>query len=194
MAIDWKDTRNGSQKRWHCGHCGSVSGTGRCYAGRVAEGIWQYIYICSYCNEPTYWDLKSRQIPGALPGAPVAALPEDVESLYQEARRCIAAGAPTAATMACRKILMNLAVSNGADKNKQFAHYVDWMAENGYVPPGGDVWVKQIKDTGNEANHELPHIETDRAEKILKFTEGLLRFVHEFRSEAEEPVEQPSDT
>jgi uncharacterized protein DUF4145 len=148
-----------------------------------------FIYICSFCGEPTYLGSQGTEAnPGCLPGEAIEALPEDVERLYEEARRCLASGAPTAAAMACRKILMNSAVSPGAEENQPFAHYVNWMDENGYIPPNGKAWVDQIRGAGNAANHEIPHIETDLATRVFSFTAGLLRFAYEFPAQAGEDV------
>lgn len=61
----------------------------------------------------------------------------------------------TTAVMACRKLLMHIAVEKGAEPNKSFNHYVDWMVEHHYVPPGGSGWVDVIRDDANEVNHEI---------------------------------------
>lgn len=190
MAASWKYVQNHDPLDWTCGHCGKHTGTRESYLGRFQDGggyATAFIYICSFCGEPTYWDRRERkQIPGVLPGEPVEALPGDVERLYEEARRCLASGAPTAAVMACRKLLMNLGVSHGAGENQSFAHYVDWMDENGYIPPNGKAWVDQIRGAGNAANHEIPHVEVELATRVFKFTEGLLRFAYEFPAQAGE--------
>jgi len=111
-------------------------------------------------------------------------VPDAVGSLYEEARRAIAANAPTAAVMACRKLLMNVAVQEGADGDMKFIEYVNWLEENNYMPPKGRGWVDRIKDVGNEANHEIPDVDPDKARQVLAFTEGLLRFVYEFPAQA----------
>ena len=91
---------------------------------------------------------------------------------------------------------MNVAVAEGADKDLRFVEYVNWLAENHYIPPKGQGWVNQIKEVGNEANHEIPDVSREQAERILRFTEGLLMNVYELRheggaaeSEREGPVE-----
>jgi hypothetical protein len=90
----------------------------------------------------------------------------------------------TTATMACRKLLMHISVERGADANKSFQHYVEWLSENHYIPPGGEGWVSQIRTVGNEANHEITLVSHEMAERILSFTEMLLRFVYEFPARA----------
>jgi Domain of unknown function (DUF4145) len=81
-------------------------------------------------------------------------------------------------------VLMNVAVAEGADENLRFVQYVDWLDEQHYIPPGGRGWVEQIKNVGNEANHEIPDVTREAAERILRFTEGLLVNVYELRHEA----------
>jgi hypothetical protein len=39
---------------------------------------------------------------------------------------------------------MNIAVAEGADEGKRFIEYVEYLADNGYVPPGGKGWVDQF--------------------------------------------------
>jgi hypothetical protein len=50
---------------------------------------------------------------GAAPVGTVEHVPGTVDSMYLEARKAISAGADTACVMACRKLLMNIAVSMG---------------------------------------------------------------------------------
>ena len=74
---------------------------------------------------------------------------------------------------------MHIAVEKGASPNESFKHYVDWLVNNHYVPPGGEGWVDQIRDKGNEANHEIQLIDQHTAEQVLSFVELLLKFVYE---------------
>ena len=82
------------------------------------------------------------------------------------------------AVMACRKLLMHVAVEKGADKNKSFKHYVDWLVANHFVPPGGGGWVDQIRGRGNDANHEIDLVEQHEAEQVMSFVELLLKSSH----------------
>src|SRR5689334_18863730 len=103
---DWHAPTSLPPRRYVCGYCGDRVGPDRGYFGNLStpggEGT-VYVYICSYCGSPTYFDEGGRQWPGAASGAPVAALPTDVEAIYEEARRCTATAAPNTAVMACRK-------------------------------------------------------------------------------------------
>ena len=113
-------------------------------------------------------------------GAEIAHLPKDVESLYREARNCISVAAPTASVLACRKLLMNVAVSQGAPPNGTFQSYVTYLAANGYVPPNAKGWVDHIREKGNEATHEIPPVKEPDAKDLLTFMEMILKLVYEF--------------
>lgn len=74
---------------------------------------------------------------------------------------------------------MHVAVEKGADAGKQFLHYVEYLADNHYLPPDGREWVNHIRETGNEANHEIKLMSKDEGERLIGFTEMLLKFVYE---------------
>jgi hypothetical protein len=75
---------------------------------------------------------------------------------------------------------MHIAVEKGAPVGKTFLEYVGYLAQKGYVPPGGEGWVDHIRVKGNEANHEIKAMaETDAAD-LITFTEMLLKFIYEF--------------
>lgn len=109
----------------------------------------------------------------------------DVEALYREARLCVQAHCFTATVMCCRKLLMNVAVSRGAKKylNKEklnFLECVNFLADEGFVPPDGKEWVDHICKKGNEANHEIALMNRDDAEELVEFSGMLLKFIYEF--------------
>lgn len=137
------------------------------------------ILICPKCDSPTYLD-KGKQVPGIAYGSTIAHLPKDVESLYSEARNCMSVSAFTASVLATRKLLMNVAVSQNADKNKSFEYYVNYLADNGYVPPNAKTWVNHIRTKGNEATHEIPAIKDEDAKDLLTFMEMILKLVFEY--------------
>ena len=75
---------------------------------------------------------------------------------------------------------MNIAVTQGADEGKNFFHYVEFLAENGFVPPNGRGWVDHIRKRGNEATHEIEIMPKEVAEELIAFIEMLLKFIYEF--------------
>lgn len=183
----WRNLSGIDAHSYTCGYCGHGVGPDR---GYLAENMPQHrIYICSYCRRPTYVEPSGTQFPGVAYGTEVEHLPGAVQKLYDEARNAMSVNAFTAAVMACRKVLMNVAVAEGAKADMSFSAYVKWLADEGYVPAKGRSWVDRIREKGNEANHEIPDVGRTDAEDVLSFTEMLLKVNYEMPARA-----MPSDT
>jgi len=137
------------------------------------------IHLCSHCDQPTYFDERERQFPGVRFGNNVKHLPQQIDQLYGEARSAISSQAYTPAVLACRKILMHVAVEQGAEEGNSFASYVQFLADKGYVPPNGRHWVDHIRTKSNEANHEITLMSQGEAEQLITFVEMMLKFIYE---------------
>ncbi len=133
--------------------------------------------ICPHCEKPTFFGI-GFQVPEVAPGNEISYLPESVDQLYKEARNCVSVQAYTSSVLSCRKLLMNVAVSQGADAGKSFFHYVEYLAENGFVPPNGRGWIDHIQKRGNETTHEIIVMSKENAEELISFVEMLLKFLH----------------
>src|ERR1035441_2663871 len=152
----WGGTTALDPVSYKCGYCGEHVGSNRGYCSITpGQGPTFRAYICGYCNGVTMFDDGRRHWPQAAQGNAVSALPPTVEELYEEARACMSVHAYTAAVLACRKLLMNTAVSNGAAANESFVEYVDYLADNGYIPPDARPWVDHIRSKANEATHDI---------------------------------------
>jgi hypothetical protein len=171
----WQHQTGLGSFNFSCGWCGTVVGAA---AGFYCHGTPVKIYICPHCGFPTTF-AGDRQVPGTDFGRVVTHLPADIAALYNEARRCCSIGAYTSATLACRKLLMNIAVANGAEQGLKFIEYVEYLATAGYVPPNGKAWVDKIRTRGNEATHEIRLIPQKETEEIVNFTSSLLHFIYE---------------
>src|SRR5690606_21498718 len=145
------------------------------------------VYICPNCSDATYFDQEDRQFPGVAPGNEVDHLPGSLESLYREARNCCSVSAFTASVLASRKMLMNIAVEQGAKDNLKFIEYVEYLAGNGFIPPNGKAWVDHIRRKGNEATHEIALMTQADAEELVAFVEMLLKFIYEFPARVPAP-------
>lgn len=183
MALGWLSTHENASRGWTCGYCGKEVGgnVGYCRDGHSDK----IIYICPHCQNPTAFiasDAGSgvEQIPGPVCGHEVGGLPASVAALYGEVRRCVQYNAMTSAVLSMRKLLVHVAVEQGAEPNKSFVSYVDYLADNGWIPPNGREWVDAIRKDGNEATHEIALADADEAAQLLDFTEMLLKFVYEF--------------
>ncbi|WP_187443665.1 DUF4145 domain-containing protein [Rossellomorea aquimaris] len=182
---------NVTKESYVCGYCGTNAGPSKGFTciqqlGTGSKKTTGNIYICPACNKPTFIDSnKKEQYPGPVLGEEVSHLPDGISELYNEARACISVNAYTSAVLSCRKLLMNISVSKGAEEGKKFAWYVSFLEDNHFIPPNSREWVDHIRRKGNEATHELPSISRVDAIELLEFTAMLLRFVYEFPSKME---------
>lgn len=169
------------QTNYECAYCGTLVGPNMAFTG-VENSVRRpiQIRICPNCTQPTYFDAWDSQTPAPRMGRDVKGINDvGVENLYREARDCTSVKAFTATALLCRKILMNMAVQNGAKPDGSFAFYVDFLNDNHYVPVRGKTWVDKIRVKGNEAAHEIPSITEEDAKQVMQFVEMLLRFNYE---------------
>jgi len=180
----WSDVKRIGATSYTCGHCGNKVASDRGYYDTQDNA--RRLYICPYCDTPSYMT-PWVQVPGVAPGNEVKQLPTDIAALYKEARNSIAASAYTASVLTCRKLLMNIAVAQGADPGKPFIMYIEYLSANGYIPPNGKGWVDHIRKKGNEATHEIVLMSSEDAVDLILFTEMLLKFIYEFPSRITKP-------
>ena len=195
FSLEWQNTRQAGGICYTCGFCGVDTAPAHGWDTNNSAGYIGRVLICTACNRPTFLDMHGPTIrsatPSAMMGATVAGLSTDIEGLYDEARRSTAAGAYTAAVLTCRKILMHIAVEKGAKPGLGFIDYVDFLAQNGYIPPDGRQWVDYIRTKSNEANHEISLMTPLDANDLITFTEMLLRLVYEFKQRIPPPPPNP---
>ncbi len=188
--LAWHKVDEISGIRYICGYCGTDTSPNHGWAASGQGGHSGYVLICTGCNRPSFIDIEvpnKTTTPAAKMGTEVKGLPQDVAHLYYEARQCTATGAFTSAVLTCRKILMHIAVEKGALIGQSFVDYVDYLAQNNYIPPNGKDWVDYIRTKSNEANHEINIMNSEDAEDLITFTEMLLRLVYEFKNRLPKP-------
>lgn len=183
LKTDWQHRQDIGSHPYRCSHCGNELAADKGYRGVRPSprggNDTEYICICHFCHKPTYIDSVGVQHPGVAFGKAVEGIDDtSVRFLYEEARRCASVNAFTAAAMACRKILMNVAVAKGAEAGLKFVQYVQYLSDNNFVPPDGKEWVVHIKDKGNDANHKIDIVSKVDGEELLYFTEMLLTFIY----------------
>lgn len=181
----WDDAKSRKARSFICGHCGDRVSSEKGYPllnrANNHDDFTSGVFICPGCQHATYvTPVSQEQYPGVPFGRDVTHVPAELQMLYNEARRCTSASCLTAAVLACRKMLMNIAVSEGAKPGLAFLEYVDFLAKKGFVPPNGRHWVDHIRKKGNEANHEIAPMSQDDARELITFVEMLLRFIYEF--------------
>lgn len=180
--ISWNKSDKIASRTYVCGHCGNSLASQLGYQGSTIENPAKavYIYICHQCSNPSFFNWDGIQIPGPSYGQTIKHIPDaNVEKLYDEARNCYTISAFTSSVMCCRKLLMNLAVSEGAQEGISFVEYVNYLNDNNFIPPKGKPWVDAIRKLGNEANHSIEFKSPEQARLILTFTEMLLKFIYE---------------
>lgn len=187
----WHSPQALQVKAYTCGHCGNKvsSDRGLCLSfHKDGSGVQVGgVFICPNCKCSTFFTPDGDQIPGPIVGSPIKHVPENVNVLYDEARKTLSNNCNTACVMICRKILMNIAVAEGAADNLKFIEYVEYLSTQGYIPPNGKEWVNYIRKRGNEANHEIVIMAKSDANKLLHFIEMLLKFVYEFPQTVMQP-------
>jgi DNA-directed RNA polymerase subunit RPC12/RpoP len=181
--INWHNVLTQPSWSYKCGYCGTDMASEKAFLGDFGNpNNKQYvrIYICHKCSKPTFFDFDNHQNPGPLIGNDVKHIPDPlIEQLFNEAKSCFSISAFTSSVMCCRKLLMNIAVKEGADEGKSFVDYVNYLDANNYIPPNGKKWVDSIRKLGNEANHKIEFRTLLEATRILNFGEMLLRFIYE---------------
>ena len=182
MEEDWIESEELKSRQYTCGYCGFeiASNYGYTFSRELdPRGPSQFIYICHYCQSPTFFDRSNSQYPGEKYGNKILGLSQDVQELYDEARNCFTVNAYTSTVLCCRKLLMNIAFNKGASEGNSFEFYVNYLNDNGYIPPDGKQWVDRIRKLGNKATHKIELKNREDAELALNFTSTLLKIIYE---------------
>ncbi len=150
--------------------------------GSRLEDIY-YILECPSCNCPTVYEVSTKNTyPFSKALLPVKCLPEGVKEIYDEIATAISAGCYTSSVILARTAIMHIAVEKGAEENKSFKFYVDFLVENGFVPPNANGWIDKIRTMANDSVHKLEIWGKEEAELIGKFLRYLLIFIYELPS------------
>ncbi|MCB9805588.1 DUF4145 domain-containing protein [Candidatus Nomurabacteria bacterium] len=182
MKLEWAHIQTVSSKSYTCGFCSRPLASEKAYSAKNSHtGQSAFIYICHHCQKPTFFDVNDKQTPGSKFGDDVLGIDDEkVKHLYQEARGSFSNNAFTATVLCCRKLLMHISVSKGAEEGKSFVEYVEFLSSNNYVPPDARGWVDHIRKKGNEANHEILIMSEEEAKDLISFSEMLLKLTYEF--------------
>lgn len=190
----WVNQAKIEPKSYMCGHCGKFISSNLGYYTSRSEGYKTdakegYVYLCHSCKLPTYIN-DDVQVPGAPAGKKFKKeiFREDNLTcvLYNEARNNMKINAYTSVGLCCRKLLMHIAVSCGAPEDLNFAKYVDYLDENGYIPVQAKLWVDKVRDKGNEANHQIILLSKEEANTLLTFIEVLIILIYEMPYRADD--------
>lgn len=185
-VIRWQAEQELQSHKFTCSFCDSEIASCKGWSGTYTSHAYRtssaYIYVCHKCGRPTLV-VGGCQFPTVAYGSRIENIPEkSIADLYSEARRCTTAGAYTAAVLCCRKIMMHVAVAQGASENDTFQHYVEYLVNEQHVAKNSRGWLDYIREKGNELNHQIAIATQEDAERLMSFTEMLLRTVYDFPS------------
>lgn len=185
----WRNISPNKARTWTCGYCGAVTGNDRGYEYNAKEDTG--IVICGACGRPTFFE-KDNHTPAVAFGMPIGNLPDDLSTLYDDARNCMIVKAFTASVLVCRKILMHIAAEHGAEtEKKSFQYFVNYLLEARVITERFKTWVDRIRTRSNEANHELVVMSSNDATDILLFVEMLLKVLYEYPNRATVEAARP---
>ena len=140
------------------------------------------IRVCPDCGGATTF-VEDHQYPRPLVGDSLSAKdkPDAVKLivvLYNEARIAISQGASSCAVLMFRKLLMHIAVEQGAKPGLKFVAYVDHLKNEGVVGKPMHALLDRIKADGNEENHEIVRASQEKANDLLTLVTLLIRSVY----------------
>lgn len=145
-----------------------------------------WVRICNACNFPTFFLANDKPALQGPYGRPLRRVPDDSRRVYDEARQCCSIEAYSAAVLLCRKLLVHIAhdlqPESPKERRQTFAQYIDWLNDNGYIPPNGKGWVDWLKDRGNAENHEIVEATRNEAERIVDLSYALLLWNYELQA------------
>lgn len=194
LEFKWRDTQSIESLPYFCGWCDNQVASTEGWGGFAGESDnYMQICICPHCTQPSIFKLKlgssghkSLALPAPNVAKKIKGMPDEVKHAYIEACKCLAQNAPTTAVMMCRKLLVYVAIQEGAKKDLDgYGPYVNFLKEKGHVPPNAHKMVDLVRKIGNDANHELKPVDPAEAEALLSFMGMLLTSIYEYKAEAE---------
>ena len=155
------------------------------------KNAWLY---CVNCRNGCVVN-ESKLVPGKMTFPTPEGTPQLEAQLWEEIRRCLSVSAFNAVAMLCRKLLLHMVLTHkrsidpeAPPEDLNFAAAVRYLGENGVITAAMNNLAVNIKDVGNKANHELPHITQTEANDIALFTHYLFISVYEMPARARFPT------
>ena len=181
----WRNEEQLISLSFVCWNCNNQVASDKGYK-TYNDNLRKKIYLCPHCHTPNVYDLNGNAILSSLPGKEIKKLPENIKNVYDEVRKCMQSNSFTGAVMLMRKIIMNIAVHEGAKENKNFDEYVDYLCNNGIVHKKSKKKADSVRKLGNDANHEIENRTQEEAQNCFEFIELLLMANYEFADEEKE--------
>lgn len=186
----WDQLSNRGSRSFVCWNCSEKIASEKAYVTSDGRGShFSFIYICPNCNAPIIKCDEKKDVLLPLPGKDIDKLPENIEIIYFEIRKCMQSGCFNGAIMLMRKLIMHIAVEEGEEEGKNFVEYVDFLYDNGVVPKKSKNKSDSVRTLGNSANHSVENRTLEEAKNCFEFIELLLKVNYEFADEEEEKEE-----
>lgn len=167
--------------KYACAGCGSITQARIVASARRRDATTNLWCLCN-CGEPTCLVRSDRGVLSQSPSPLVFAAgkdwPEDLAKLYDEAAVTYSAGAYTAASMVCRKVLMACACEEGEADGKSFLEYVDFISGKVLTFPKAKTAIDKIRGIGNDANHEIAFVSRGDATTSLRIVKYMLDTIY----------------
>lgn len=184
--VNWRDGWSKDMgHQYTCGYCGTKATPEKFASGFTVDPRGNHVEFgqvraCTHCGQASFFRLDDGfQMPGYVVGREVQHLPEDIRTLYEEARSCVSVGAYNAAAMVCRKIILHVAVEHGLPNPDYgaFKKAVEHIFDNHLMPAPARVWIDVLKDIGNDASHKIELVDSQVAELAIQFCQQMLENV-----------------
>lgn len=163
-----------------CGYCDSKVDPDRGWSAvdpNASSSQVPAIRICSGCGRPSFFDLDGSQTPRPLPAEPIRALSdEDLNGLYEEARKAAGAGAHRTCVLACTEALRYMAVRAGAGASDSYSVCLDWLDRSDCIPPQAKPWIEDVRQSGWGGDGEIAKTSEKHALTVLRFVQIVLQF------------------
>lgn len=180
----WVSIGTGGARAFICWNCSKEIASEKYYhSSDNAGNFMSYIYICPNCNAPLISDDEDKQIILSLPGIEIEKIPADINIIYNEIRKSMQSNCFNGAIMLMRKLIMHIAVEEGAEEGKKFIEYIDYLCEEGIVPKKSKNKANSVRTLGNSTNHEIEARTKEEAQNCFEFIELLLKVNYEFANE-----------
>jgi hypothetical protein len=155
---------------------------------------WRYsLARCPQCASPLLaaqepgiedWDPPQRLYPAI--DSPVSdALPKPIREAFEEARSCFRGKAYTATAIMCRKTLEGICSAHGIQE-RSLKGSIEKLREKGVVEGSLLAWADALRDSGNEAAHDVNvTVAGQDAGDLVEFTHALIEYVFTFQERFE---------
>lgn len=181
---EWVHLKTGRPLKCICYNCNNMISSNKYYEtwvpGRLTKSL---IHICPHCNAPIVRDYEGKHVISPLIGKNIKKLPEDIERIYLEIRKSMQANCFNGAIMLMRKLIMHIAVEEGADEGKNFTEYINFLCDEGVVPRKSKGKADLVRTLGNGVNHQIEDSNEEDAKNCLDFLSLLLMANYEFADE-----------